>query len=43
MEIVLALLIAFIVLALVSLRWGFDSTEDFNSPEWDKRKEWGVI
>jgi hypothetical protein len=38
-----ALLIAFIVLDLVSWRWGVDSTEDFNSREWDRRKNWGAI
>jgi hypothetical protein len=43
MEIVLALLIAFIVLGLASWRWGVDSTEDFNSREWDRRKNWGAI
>ena len=43
MMIVLALLIGFIVFDLVSWRWGVDSTEDVNSHEWDKRKDWGVI
>jgi hypothetical protein len=43
MLIVLALLIAFIVFDLISWRWGADSTEDFNSREWDRRKNWGAI
>jgi hypothetical protein len=28
---------------LIAWRWGNDSTEDFNSYEWDKRKNWGAI
>jgi len=43
MMIVLALLIGFIVFDLVSCRWGVDSTEDVNSHEWDRRKDWGAI
>ncbi len=43
MMIVLALLIAFIVFDLMAWRWGADSTEDVNSPEWDRRKNWGAI
>jgi hypothetical protein len=43
MEIVLVILLAFIVLDLVAWRWGIDSTEDFNSHEWNKRKNWGAI
>jgi hypothetical protein len=43
MMIVLALLIGFIVFDLVSWRCGVDSTEDVNSHEWDKRKDWGAI
>jgi hypothetical protein len=43
MEIVLVLLLTFIVLDLVSWRWGIDSRDDLNSREWDKRKNWGVI
>ncbi len=43
MMIVLAILIAFVVLDLVSWRWGVDSTEDFNSREWDRRLDWGAI
>ncbi len=43
MMIVLALLIAFIVFDLVAWHWGVDSTEDVNSREWDRRKNWGAI
>ncbi|HEY6286358.1 MAG TPA: hypothetical protein VIX20_11895 [Ktedonobacteraceae bacterium] len=43
MEIVFVILLAFIVLDLAAWRWGVDSTEDFNSREWNKRKNWGAI
>jgi hypothetical protein len=43
MEIVLVILLAFIVLDLAAWRWGVDSTEDFYSPEWIRRKNWQVI
>ena len=43
MEIVLVILLALIVLDLVAGRWGANSTEDFNSPEWNRRKNWGAI
>jgi hypothetical protein len=43
MMIILALLIAFIVFDLVSWRWGVDSTEDIDSREWDRRRNWGAI
>jgi hypothetical protein len=43
MMILLALLIAFIVFDLVSWRWGVDSTEDIDSREWDRRRNWGAI
>ena len=43
MEMLLVLVIALILLGIAARRWGFDSTEDFNSPEWDRRKEWGAI
>ena len=38
MEIILILLVAFIILALASLRWGVDSTDDINSCEWERRQ-----
>ena len=43
MAILLVILLALIVLDLTARRWGADSSEDFNSPEWSKRAEWGVI
>ncbi len=43
MEIVLVVLLTFIVLDLAAWRWGVDSTENFNSPEWNRRKNWGAI
>ena len=43
MELVLVLLLAMIVLDLAARRWGANSTEEFNSPEWDRRKDWGAI
>jgi hypothetical protein len=43
MMIVLALLITFILFDLIAWRWGTDSTEDFNSREWDRRKNWRII
>ena len=43
MEIVLVMLLAFIVLDLAAWRWGIDSTEDVNSREWNRRKNWGAI
>jgi hypothetical protein len=36
----LMLLIAVIVLDIAALRWGFDSTEDINSLEWERRQQW---
>jgi len=42
-EIVLVILLALVVLDLAARRWGANSTEDFNSPEWNKRKNWGAI
>ena len=39
-EALLILLIVVIVLDLAALRWGVDSTEDVNSPEWERRQRW---
>lgn len=36
----LILSIAAIILAVVALRWGFDSTDDIDSPEWERRQQW---
>ncbi len=43
MEMLLVILLALIVLGLAAKRWGVNSTEDFNSPEWSKRNDWGAI
>jgi hypothetical protein len=43
MELVLVLLLALIVLDLAAGHWGVNSTEDFNSHEWNRRKNWGTI
>lgn len=37
METLLILIMLFIVLDMLSLRWGFDSTEKIDSPEWERR------
>ena len=29
-----------VVLDIASLRWGFDSTEKIESPEWERRTAW---
>jgi hypothetical protein len=33
-------LVALIALALAALRWGVNSTDDINSPEWERRQRW---
>jgi hypothetical protein len=43
MEILLVILLAFIVLDFAATHWGINSTEDVNSPEWERRKNWGAI
>ena len=43
MEILLVILLPLIVLDLAARRWGVNSTEDFNSPEWSRRKVRGAI
>jgi hypothetical protein len=43
MEMLLVIVIALIVLDLAARRWGVNSTDDFNSPEWSRRKDWGAI
>ncbi len=40
METVLIPLMLFIVLDIAALRWGFDSTEQMESPEWERRWTW---
>jgi nitrogen fixation-related uncharacterized protein len=43
METLLIVVMVFIVLDIASLRWGFDSTEKFDSPEWERRATWRVL
>jgi hypothetical protein len=33
-------LFALLVLSLATLRWGFDSRDRFDSPEWERRHNW---
>jgi hypothetical protein len=37
---VIIILIALIALALTALRWGANSTDGINSPEWARRQRW---
>ncbi len=43
MEILLVILLALIVLDLAARRWGINSTEDINSPEWNRRIDWETV
>ena len=43
METLLILLILVILLDITSLRWGFDSTERLDSPEWERQTAWYVL
>ncbi len=36
----LILIVAAIILDVAALRWGFDSTDDIDSPEWERRHQW---
>jgi len=40
MEFIIGLLIIVVVLDIVALRWGSDSTDGIDSPEWVRRQEW---
>jgi hypothetical protein len=42
METLLIVVMVFIVLDIASLRWGFDSTEKLDSPEWERRATWSA-
>jgi hypothetical protein len=37
---IIIILIAQIALALAALHWGVNSTDDINSPEWERRQRW---
>ena len=43
METLLILIMLVVILDIASLRWGFDSTEKFDSPEWERRVAWRVL
>ncbi len=40
MELVIYLLIGLIVFDIVALRWGSDSSDGVDSPEWERRRRW---
>jgi len=40
MELVIYLLIGLIVFDIVALRWGADSRDGVDSPEWERRRRW---
>jgi hypothetical protein len=40
MAILFSLLIAVIILDLTALRWGADSSDGVDSPEWERRRQW---
>jgi hypothetical protein len=37
---ILTLLMAFIILDIAAWRWGYDSSEAFDSNEWERRHAW---
>ena len=43
MATLLIVIMLFLILDLASLRWGVDSTDRINSPEWKRRQERGGI
>jgi hypothetical protein len=43
METLLIVIMLVVVLDIASLRWGFDSTEKIDSPEWQRRVAWRVL
>jgi hypothetical protein len=40
METILFLLVALIVLNLAAWKWGVDSSDGIDSPEWERRRAW---
>jgi hypothetical protein len=40
MATIIVLTIALVILDLVALRWGFDSRDDLEGPEWERRRAW---
>ncbi len=43
MVIVMVLFMALLVLDLAAIRWGADSTDPIDSPEWERRRQWGTL
>ena len=41
MIVLLIFVLAFVLLDMAAMRWGIDSTEGLNSPEWSRRQHWG--
>ncbi len=37
---IIIIMIAQIALALAALRWGVNSADGINSPEWERRQRW---
>jgi hypothetical protein len=37
---IIIIMIAQIALALAALRWGINSSDGINSPEWERRRNW---
>ena len=35
-------IIGLVVLAVAACRWGADSTDGVDSPEWDRRRAWNL-
>lgn len=42
METLLVFIMLVIALDIAALRWGFDSTEKIDSPEWERRATWNT-
>ena len=40
METMLIVILLLVVLAIASTRWGVDSSDGINSPEWVRRQNW---
>ena len=40
---ILLLVVALIVLELAAWRWGVDSTDGVDSPEWERRRQWSGL
>jgi hypothetical protein len=43
MEVLLIILLGLILFDVAAWRWGTDSTDGIDSPEWERRKHWRVV